>query len=76
MRIQILIFGFKGLSGNAKGTGKWPLDKGSSEISKTFERIITILKQTRNGSSITSPVGRHQSRTARLVEGSRSRGVG
>ena len=82
MGIQILILGFKGLSGNARGAGKWPLNggwplsRGSSEISKTFRGIITILKQTRNGSSTTSPVGRHQSRTARLVEGGRLRGVG
>ena len=76
MRIQILILGFKGLNGNARGTSKWPLNKGSSEISKTFRRITTILKQTRNGSSITGPIGRHLSRTARLVEGSRLRGLG
>ena len=76
MRIQILILGFKGLSSNARGTSKWPLNSGSSEISKIFRGIITILKQTRNGSSTTSPVGRHQSRTARLVEGGRLRGVG
>ena len=83
MRIHILILGFKGLSGNARGTSKWPLNggwplsRGSSEISKTFRRIITILKQTRNGSSITGPIGRHlPSWTARLLEGSRLRGVG
>ena len=82
MRIQILILGFKGLKGNARGVGKWLLNRGrqfnrgSSEISKTFRRIITILKQTRNGSSITGPIGRHLSRTARLVEGCRLRRVG
>ena len=76
MRIQILILGFRGFNGNARDTGKWPLNEGSSKISKTFRRITTVLKQTRNGSSITSPISRHLSRTARLVEGGRLRGVG
>ena len=52
MRIQILILGFRGLNGNARDTGKWPLNEGPSKISKTFRRITTVLKQTRNGSSI------------------------
>ena len=82
MRIQILILEFKGLSGNARGIGKWPLNRGwpfnrgSSEISKTFRRIITISKQTHNGSSIRGPIGHHlPSQTARLVEGGRLRGL-
>ena len=82
MRIQILILGFKGLSGNARGTAKWPLNggwplnRGLSETCKSFGRIIFILKQTRNGSSITGPIGRHLSRTPRLVEGSITGPVG
>ena len=62
MRIQILFLGFKGLRGNARGTSKWPLNggwplnRGSSEISKTFRRLATILKQTRDGSSIATPI--------------------